>query len=96
MALKQLTVFAVFRPLLVLLSQVALAIVLYKGSQSVLDNVITIGTLYIFINYNRGGLFMDNKVDKETGTYKVLNVSDQTVQIHHGDKVYSMLGNVIE
>lgn len=49
--IKQLTVFAVFRPLLVLLSQVALAIVLYKGSQSVLDNVITIGTLYIFINY---------------------------------------------
>ena len=36
------------------------------------------------------------EVDKETGTYKVLNVSDQTVQIHHGDKVYSMLGNVIE
>ena len=35
-------------------------------------------------------------VDQATGAYKVLDSNSQTVQIHHGDKVYSMLGNVIE
>lgn len=49
--IKQLSVFATFRPLIYFLSQIALAIVLYKGAESVLSSTITIGTLYIFINY---------------------------------------------
>lgn len=49
--IQQLTVFAIFRPMIYFLSQVALAIVLYTGGKGVLDTTITIGILYVFINY---------------------------------------------
>ena len=49
--IKQLTVFAVFRPLIYFISQLALAIVLYNGGSSVINTTISIGSLYIFINY---------------------------------------------
>lgn len=49
--LKQLTIFAMFRPLIYFVSQCALAIVLYRGGYHVLEGTITIGVLYIFINY---------------------------------------------
>ncbi len=49
--IKQLTVFAVFRPLIYFLSQLALALVLYRGGADVLEGSITVGVLYIFINY---------------------------------------------
>ena len=44
-------VFAIFRPLIFLLSTISLMIVLGVGSQDVLGNVISIGTLYIFSQY---------------------------------------------
>ena len=49
--IKQLTVFAMFRPFIYFLSQLALAIVLYRGGYHVIEGTITIGILYIFINY---------------------------------------------
>lgn len=49
--IQQITVFTIFRPLIYLLSQIALAIVLYMGSLHVLDGTLTLGILYIFINY---------------------------------------------
>ena len=49
--LKQLLIFSVFRPSIYFLSQVALAIVLITGGKSVIDSALTVGTLYIFINY---------------------------------------------
>ena len=49
--IKQLTVFAIFRPLIYFLSQIALALVLYRGGADVLEATITVGTLYVFINY---------------------------------------------
>ncbi|MGN1343655.1 MAG: ABC transporter ATP-binding protein [Traorella sp.] len=49
--IKQLAVFSFFRPLIYFISQIALAIVLYRGGFHVLESTITIGTLYIFINY---------------------------------------------
>ncbi len=48
---REIMVFAIFRPIIYFLSVVALAIVLDLGSFSVIDTTITIGTLYIFINY---------------------------------------------
>ncbi|MBR3840035.1 MAG: ABC transporter ATP-binding protein [Erysipelotrichales bacterium] len=50
-SLKEMYVFAIFRPLIYMLSVIALSIILYNGSLRVLSNAITIGTLYIFINY---------------------------------------------
>ena len=48
---KQITVFAIFRPFIYFLSQIALAVVLYIGSRSVIQSTITLGTLYVFVNY---------------------------------------------
>lgn len=48
---REMMVFAVFRPLIYILSVVSLMIVLGVGSRDVLGGVISIGTLYIFAQY---------------------------------------------
>lgn len=48
---KEMLVFAIFRPLIFLLSVFSLMIVLGVGSHEVLGGVISIGTLYIFAQY---------------------------------------------
>ena len=48
---REMMVFAIFRPSIYFLSVIALAIILSVGGDSVLQGSITIGTLYIFINY---------------------------------------------
>ena len=48
---REMMVFAIFRPLIYLLSVISLMIVLGVGSREVLHNVISIGTLYIFAQY---------------------------------------------
>lgn len=44
-------IFAIFRPVIYLLSIAALAIIVARGGSLVLGGTISIGTLYIFINY---------------------------------------------
>ena len=48
---KEMMVFAIFRPIIYLLSVLSLIIVLGVGSREVLGTVITIGKLYIFAQY---------------------------------------------
>lgn len=48
---REMMVFAIFRPLIYMLSVVALVIIVGKGGSLVLGGSISIGTLYIFINY---------------------------------------------
>ncbi len=48
---REMMVFAVFRPLIYVLSVLSLMVVLGVGSREVLGNVISIGTLYIFSQY---------------------------------------------
>ncbi len=48
---REMMVFAVFRPLMYILSILALVIIIGVGGDSVLKGTITIGTLYIFIQY---------------------------------------------
>ena len=50
---REMLVFAIFRPLMYILSIVALCIILGVGSDIVLEGVITAGTLYIFSDYIR-------------------------------------------
>lgn len=50
---REMLVFAIFRPLMYILSIVALCIILGAGSRIVLDGVITAGTLYVFSDYIR-------------------------------------------
>lgn len=48
---REMLIFAVFRPLIYTLSVLSLMLVLGIGSKEVLENVISIGTLYIFSQY---------------------------------------------
>ncbi|HBA50457.1 MAG TPA: ABC transporter ATP-binding protein [Lachnospiraceae bacterium] len=48
---REMLVFAIFRPLIYILSIISLMIVLGVGSRDVLGGVISIGTLYIFAQY---------------------------------------------
>lgn len=48
---REMLIFAVFRPLIYILSVLSLMLVLGIGSKEVLENVISIGTLYIFSQY---------------------------------------------
>ena len=48
---NEMLIFAVFRPLMYILSVLSLMIVLWVGSREVFTTVISVGTLYIFSNY---------------------------------------------
>jgi ATP-binding cassette subfamily B protein len=52
-AMEQITVFAIFMPLIELMSSVALAVVIFYGGGSLLAERITLGTLVVFISYLR-------------------------------------------
>ena len=50
---REMLMYAVFRPLIYILSILSLMIVLWLGSKNVFDEIISVGTLYIFSNYIR-------------------------------------------
>ena len=50
---REMLTYAVFRPLIYILSILSLMIVLWFGSRNVFDEIISVGTLYIFSNYIR-------------------------------------------
>ena len=50
---REMLMYAVFRPLIYILSILSLMIVLWFGSRNVVDEIISVGTLYIFSNYIR-------------------------------------------
>lgn len=50
---REMLMYAVFSPLIYILSILSLMIVLWFGSKNVFDEIISVGTLYIFSNYIR-------------------------------------------
>lgn len=50
---REMLMYAVFRPLIYILSILSLMIVLWFGSRNVFDEIISVGTLYIYSNYIR-------------------------------------------
>lgn len=50
---REMLMYAVFRPLIYILSILSLMIVLWFGCRNVFDEIISVGTLYIFSNYIR-------------------------------------------
>lgn len=50
---REMLMYAVFRPLIYILSILSLMIVLWFGSRNVFDEIISVGILYIFSNYIR-------------------------------------------
>ncbi len=51
--MREIMVFAIFRPLIDFTANLALTIVLYRGAHSVLEGVLTVGTMYVFTSYIR-------------------------------------------
>ena len=51
--MQQITVFALFMPLIEMLSSVALALVIFYGGKSIIAGRISLGTLVVFISYIR-------------------------------------------
>ena len=50
---KELMVYSIFRPIMNFTGNLALAIILYRGAHSVLEDTLTVGTLYVFTSYIR-------------------------------------------
>ncbi len=86
---REIMVFAIFRPLIYFFSILTLAIVFYKGGLSAMDSTITVGTLYIFINYVRSFFEPIQELAEQFGTLqsaiasaeKVFSILDTTDQI---------------
>lgn len=49
--MQQITVFALFMPMIEMMSSIALAIVIFYGGQSIINDRISLGTLVVFISY---------------------------------------------
>lgn len=48
---REMMVFAIFRPLMYIMSIISLAVIIRVGGESVINDVITVGVLYTFIQY---------------------------------------------
>lgn len=80
---REIMIFAIFRPLIFFLSIVSLAIVFYKGGLSAIDKTVTVGTLYIFINYVRSFFEPIQELAEQFGTLQSAIAS--------AEKVFSVL-----
>lgn len=76
---REMLVFAIFRPLMYILSIVALCIILGAGSQIVLDGVITAGTLYIFSDYIRSIFDPIQELAEQFGTLQSAMASAEKI-----------------
>lgn len=65
---REIMVFAIFRPIIYFISVASLAIILDIGSVSILGEVITIGTLYIFITYINAFFHPIQELAEQLGT----------------------------
>ncbi len=81
--LREILIFAIFRPLVFFLSILSLAIVFYRGGLLAMDETITVGMLYIFINYVRSFFEPIQDLAEQFGTLQSAIAS--------GEKVFSLL-----
>ncbi len=51
--MKELMIVWIFRPIIFLIANVALAVIIYNAGGNVLAGTLTLGTMYVFINYIR-------------------------------------------
>ncbi len=76
---REMMVFAIFRPLMYILSIVALCIILGAGSTIVLDGAITAGTLYIFSDYIRSIFDPIQELAEQFGTLQSAMASAEKI-----------------
>lgn len=80
---REMLMYAVFRPLIYILSILSLMIVLWFGSRNVFDEIISVGTLYIFSNYIRS--FFD-PIQELAEQFSTLQSS-----IASGEKIFTVM-----
>lgn len=86
---RETMVFAIFRPSIFMLSTIALSVIIWTGSSSVLEGVITVGTLYTFIQYIQSFFQPIQELAEQFGTLqsamasaeKIFSVLDEEVTI---------------
>lgn len=81
---REMLMYAVFRPLIYILSILSLMIVLWFGSRNVFDEIISVGTLYIFSNYIRS--FFD-PIQELAEQFSTLQSS-----IASAEKIFTVMG----
>ena len=89
---REMLVFAIFRPLIYILSILALMIVLGVGSREVLGGVISIGTLYIFSQYIQSFFEPIQELAE-----KIFTIMDEAVLVPEADqpvKLPDILGRI--
>ncbi len=88
---REMMVFAVFRPSIYFLSIVALSIIIWAGSSSVIKGAITVGTLYTFIQYINSFFQPIQELAEQFGTLqsamasaeKIFTLLDETPMIEN-------------
>ncbi|MDE7355072.1 MAG: ABC transporter ATP-binding protein/permease [Acetatifactor sp.] len=91
---REMLVFAIFRPLIYILSILALMIVLGVGSREVLGGVISIGTLYIFAQYIQSFFEPIQELAEQFSTLqsslasaeKIFTIMDEAVLVPEADQ----------
>ena len=102
---REMLVFAIFRPLIYILSILALMIVLGVGSREVLRGVISIGTLYIFSQYIQSFFEPIQELAEQFSTLqsslasaeKIFTIMDEAVLVPEADqpvKLPDILGRI--
>lgn len=102
---REMLVFAIFRPLIYILSIFALMIVLGVGSREVLGGVISIGTLYIFSQYIQSFFEPIQELAEQFSTLqsslasaeKIFTIMDEAVLVPEADqpvKLPDILGRI--
>ena len=102
---REMLVFAIFRPLIYILSILALMLVLGVGSREVLGGVISIGTLYIFSQYIQSFFEPIQELAEQFSTLqsslasaeKIFTIMDEAVLVPEADqpvKLPDILGRI--
>lgn len=95
---REMMIFAIFRPLIYFLSIVATAIILKEGGSSVITSTLSIGTLYIFIQYIGSFFEPIQELAEQLGTLqsalasaeKVFTILDEEPLIKNAESTISL------
>jgi ATP-binding cassette, subfamily B, multidrug efflux pump len=95
---KEMMVFAIFRPSIYFLSVIAMVIIIGLGGSSVINEVLTIGTLYIFIQYIGSFFEPIQELSEQIGTLqsamasaeKIFTILDEEPLIVNPEKPVSL------
>ncbi len=95
---------SIFRPLVVFISSISLAFVIWLGGKQVFDKSISFGVLYMFITYSQqffeplrtiAILFQDFQMAQASGE-RIVSLLESEVEIKDSDEVIEKYGTILE